>query len=193
MIEIIMLVTSLFSFNFIEDCKYADDKPMDDPKGCYFQKGEICCEWRYVINRYCAYEDSECTPFEKANDSMNALRSQEHWCWDPPCGWILDGESYYSNWGMQGTPSADSQRKVRTLVIKKKFRKARIAARKALAHLIKVNDCEKDEPCDDMLEFVINASLKELKIAAKEWREDEDIREEESDPISPKPHPTLEL
>ena len=187
MIEIIMLVTSLLSFNSLEQCVYAEDKPMGEAKSCSIQKGEICFEWRYVIDRYCAYEDNDCTPFEKANDSMNALRSQEYWCWVPLCGWLIDGEGYYSNWGMEGTPSADAQRKVRNLVIKKKFRKARAAARKALAHLIKVNDCEKDEPCDDMLEFVINASLKELRMAAKEWREDEDIREEDSDPLIPKP------
>ena len=193
MIEIIMLITSLFSFNFIEDCRYAEDKPMGDPKECVYRSGEVCCEWRYIIDRYCAYEDTECTPYEKANDSMDALRAQENWCWRPPCGWLLNGEGYYTNWGMEGDLSAESQRKIRLLVIKHKFRKAKREAKKALKHLIKVGDCEFDEPCDDMLEFVIYASRKELKLAAKEWREGEYLREEdENDPIIPNPPPTLE-
>jgi len=193
MIEIIMLITSLLSFNFIEDCVYAEDKPMGDPKECTFRNGEVCCEWRYVIDRYCAYEDSECTPYEKANDSMYALRSQENWCWRPFCGWLLNGEGYYTNWGMEGDPSAESQRKIRLLVINQKFHKAKREAKKALKHFIKIKECELNDPCDDMLEFVIYASRKELKMAAKEWREGEYLREDEgSDPIIPIPPPTSE-
>jgi hypothetical protein len=188
MIEIIMLITSLFSFNFIENCTYAEDKPIGTPRECSFQSGEVCCEWRYVIDRYCAYEDSECTPYEKANDSMDALRAQENWCWKPFCGWLLNGEGYYTNWSAEKVPSADFQRSVRLLVINHKFHKAKREAKKALKHLIKIGDCETDEPCDDMLEFVIHASRKELKMAAREWRESEfDHEDEDNDYIYPTP------
>ena len=83
-------------------CVAAEDKPIGDPRSCVLVKGEICCDWHYVTDRYCVadrlHPDNDCTQMERAQDSMNALRAQENWCYRAPCGWFLNGEGYYNNW-----------------------------------------------------------------------------------------------
>jgi hypothetical protein len=178
MSELLLAIYFILTFGGIHwDCQEAGDKPIGEPKHCAFVQGGFCCEWRYVIDRYCTTDSLEpiddCTPVERADDAMNALRSEESWCYKFACGWMLNGEGYYNNWN-SNDPLAVAQRKIRKLVVKKKYKKARKAAKKALNHLIKIGYCDKDEPCDDHLEFVINSSKRELKQASSHWITDLD-------------------
>ena len=92
-----------------------------EPRGCVLVKGEICCEWHSVEDRYCTRSpDDDCSSIERAQDSMNALRSQESWCYKLPCGWLLNGEGYYNNWESKDEWSKDN-RKVRKLLMLKKI------------------------------------------------------------------------
>jgi len=175
MSELLLAIYFVLTFGGIDwDCQEAENKPIGELKRCALVQGEFCCEWRYVIDRYCIGEDDDCTPVERADDAMNALRAEESWCYKFACGWMLNGEGYYNNWE-SNDPLAVAQRKIRKLIVKKKYRKARKVAKKALNHLIKIGYCRKDEPCDDHLEFVINASKKELRQASSYWITDLDV------------------
>ena len=172
MIQIMVLI--IISAIAASPCEGTEDRPRGEPRECALVNSEICCEWHYVEDRYCTPSpDDDCSRIERAEDSMNALRSQESWCYKLLCGWSLRGEAYYNNWESQDEWSK-ANRKVRSLLHKKRYKRAKRLAKRSLIRLAKLGLCERDEPCDDHLEFVAYAPIKELKRAVKEWDYDLD-------------------
>jgi hypothetical protein len=158
--------------NFMTPCEEAENKPMGDPRQCSLSVEGACCTWHSIEDRYCIPGPSDdCAPFERAMDSFNALRTSNRWCYRFWCGWLLEKESYYSFREGRDKHSKALQQ-IHQLVRKYKFKRAKKLARRELVRLVKIDWCEKDEPCDDYLEFVINATNAELRQAAREWREE---------------------
>lgn len=170
----IITLLTVISVSFADlPCRPAEDKPTGQRKGCQIIKGDMCCTWHYVEDRMCFGQDHDCTKIEAADDSMNALRVLHTWCYKKSCGWLLHKEGYYNNWGSNDHWSKVNRR-ARKLVLSGKYKKAKRFAKRALRKLVKLGLCKKGEPCDDNLEFIAYASIKELKKAAEYWRDAED-------------------
>jgi hypothetical protein len=175
MIEVIMVAILALTWGETgPKCPETKDGPLGEPKYCSFVKNELCCEWRYVVDRFCIGADHGCTPAEKAADSMNALRSVEQWCYNFTCSeWTPNGDGYYNGWNSDD-PLSIAQRKIRELVVRKKYKRAKKAAKKALKQLVSIGFCRKGKPCDDQLEFAVSANRKEMREAASLWVTDAD-------------------
>ena len=169
--EFISTLLLIFSFS-VQPCQPAEDKPYGSMKNCRVIGNNACCDWHYVEDRFCIQDDECCTKLEAANDSMDALRTQHTWCYEPKCGWLLKKEGYYNNWESNDHWSK-ANRKARKLVMKGKYKQAKRFARRALKKLVRLGLCKKNEPCDDNLEFIAYASKKELQEATKQWAEDQ--------------------
>ena len=156
--------------NFMVPCDAAEDKPMGTPKQCAMSVEGACCTWYAAEDRFCVPGD-DCAPSGRAIDSFDALRTANRWCYRLWCGWLLEKESYYSHREGKDKHSRVLQR-LHKRVKRYRFKAAKRLARKELRRLVKTGQCEKDDPCDDYLEFVINGTHAELKRVAREWREE---------------------
>jgi len=175
---ILLLILSLTLLSIGPVCEEAENVPVGEPRGCILVEEEICCVWHHSINRYCVPESlyllNHCTRMERAEDSMNAIRVQETWCYQYPCGWFSGGEGYHNNWHSTDEWSV-ANRQTRKLLVAKKFKEAKRLAKKTLRDLIKKSLCERGGLCDDHLEFIATAPHALLEKAAKEWAENSDI------------------
>ena len=71
-----------------------------DEMHCAAKGGEVCCEFTYIISRYCCAADDavcedDCTEAERVGDEINALRSTELWCLEGACSWSLESYGYH--------------------------------------------------------------------------------------------------
>ena len=159
----------LFASMFFVPCEPAENIPRGNPTGCSMSVEGACCTWHFAEDRFCVPGD-DCALSGRAIDSFDTLRSANRWCYRFWCGWLLEKEVYYSyREGLDKRSQALQQ--IHKVIKKYKFKAAKRLARKELQRLLKTEHCEKGTLCDDYLEFVIHATIPELKRVAREWRE----------------------
>jgi len=165
----ILIVLSILASPSIVKAQKSSPKPLGHLRVCTLVKTQLCCEWHYVADRFCTrLKEDACAPAQRAQDSMNALRVKKTWCYRALGVWDLKSETRYSHWAPLDRWSR-ANRKVRRLLEEKKYYKAKASAKRMLRRLRHRGLCVKKVPCDDHLEFVARAPLRELKKAVHEW------------------------
>jgi len=159
------------------------------PSSCKLvtESSELCCTWKYVVDRYCCPEDSynkscvdDCTKEERKRDTENALWAIDQYCLGAGrCHWRYNGGGFSPADELVDWDDEDDYiyppyegvdlKYIERLVKEGHYAEARGEAKRELNRLHRIGTCTVSEPCDDHLEFILHGSDGELEDAVEFW------------------------
>ena len=105
MILLYKQIGSLVSILYVFACSFFVALPFPETGvscGVASGGGEICCEWEYVVDRYCCDADDtlcedDCSDEERSDDRANTLWGMESHCVEMgTCKWVFNGDGMIS-------------------------------------------------------------------------------------------------